>query len=77
MLWHRPWQNAGDDFVFALLPTVPPQSVIAKPVTADTGAAIRNPCSLRHSIVKQCVGADGPVAVPKISALPYGGRWKF
>ena len=23
------------------------------------------------------VGADDPVAVPKISALPYGGRWKF
>ena len=23
------------------------------------------------------VGADGPVAVPKISALPYGGRLKF
>ena len=21
--------------------------------------------------------ADVPVAVPKISALPYGGRWKF
>ena len=24
-----------------------------------------------------CVGRGGPVAVPKISALPYGGRWKF
>ena len=23
------------------------------------------------------VGADDPVAVPKISTLPYGGRWKF
>ena len=23
------------------------------------------------------VGVDDPVAVPKISALPYGGRWKF
>ena len=23
------------------------------------------------------VGADDPVAVPKISVLPYGGRWKF
>ena len=23
------------------------------------------------------VGADDPVAVPKISALPYGGRSKF
>ena len=26
---------------------------------------------------KHFVGADDPVAVPKISALPYGGRWKF
>ena len=58
MFRHRPWQNAGDDFVFALLPTVPPQCVIAKPVTDVTGVAIRNPCFLRHSIVKQCVGAD-------------------
>ena len=23
------------------------------------------------------VGVDGPVAVPKILALPYGGRLKF
>ena len=26
---------------------------------------------------RNSVGADDPVAVPKISALPYGGRWKF
>ena len=26
---------------------------------------------------RNSVGGDDPVAVPKISALPYGGRWKF
>ena len=30
-----------------------------------------------HTFCKPSVGADGPVAVPKISALPYDERLKF
>ena len=32
---------------------------------------------LRNPIGKHLVGADDPVAVPKIFALPYGERLKF
>ena len=44
--------------------------VIAKPVRT-LAVAIRSPRPLRRGIT------DDPVAVPKISTLPYGGRWKF
>ena len=39
-------------------------------VGVPDGPLYRTPCNAS-------VGADDPVAVPKISALPYGGRWKF
>ena len=48
------------------------------PCNAPVGAGFypaRDP--RRRFLATHSVGADDPVAVPKISALPYGGRWKF
>ena len=44
------------------------------PLNASVGAD----ASVRPYAPLACIRrADDPVAVPKISVLPYGGRWKF
>ena len=54
---------------------MPTSARLTAPLVTDAGRRGRRP--LRNPIRKHSVGADGPVAVPKIFALPYGERLKF
>ena len=73
----------------ALAMTLLLQEVRYKPGTGRPGGRPLRTAIGRHSVGDDahivpvapasllCVGRGGPVAVPKISALPYGGRLKF